>query len=103
MSQDAATSVHLQDFEIRDSRFIKIPIHLLLTSFYTIAKMAPATKRRKLNQPEEITFDPEARQEYLTGFHKRKQARIKHAKEVAAKQEKEDRVRERRQVYEPIP
>ena len=61
--------------------------------------MASATKRRKLNnQIEEITFDPAARQEYLTGFHKRKQQRIENAKEAALKKEKEERVKERRQV-----
>lgn len=60
--------------------------------------MAPATKRRRVDQPEEITFDPSARQEYLTGFHKRKQQRIQNARDTAAKKEKEDKVRERKQV-----
>lgn len=62
--------------------------------------MAPSAKRRKLNTtaPEEITFDFAAREEYLTGFHKRKQARIRHAQEVAAKKEKEERDRERQEL-----
>ena len=60
--------------------------------------MAPIAKRRKLDKVEEITFDPAARQEYLTGFHKRKQQRIQHAREIAEKREKEEKVRERRQV-----
>lgn len=60
--------------------------------------MAPVAKRRKTDQVEEITFDPEARQEYLTGFHKRKQQRIENARDAAAKREKEERVRERKQV-----
>ena len=60
--------------------------------------MAPATKRRKLDQAEEITFDPAARQEYLTGFSKRKQQRIQNARDVAAKKEKEEKVKERQQV-----
>ena len=60
--------------------------------------MAPALKRRRVDQVEEITFDPTARQEYLTGFHKRKQQRIQNAKDAVAKREKEERVRERRQV-----
>ena len=60
--------------------------------------MAPFSKRRKLDQVDEITFNPEARQEYLTGFHKRKLQRIENAKEAAVKREKEERLRERRQV-----
>ena len=63
--------------------------------------MAPAQKRRRTetNQREEITFDPSARQDYLTGFHKRKQQRIQNARETAAKRDKEDRVQERKQVW----
>jgi ribosomal RNA-processing protein 17 len=62
--------------------------------------MAPPSKKRKTNStaPAEIKFDFSAREEYLTGFHKRKQARIKHAQEQAAKQEKEERLRLRKQV-----
>lgn len=60
--------------------------------------MAPPSKRRKTNQVDEITFDPTARQEYLTGFHKRKLQRKENARDAALKREKEDRVRERRQV-----
>jgi ribosomal RNA-processing protein 17 len=61
--------------------------------------MAPhASKKRKLaasNAPAELIFDNTSRTEYLTGFHKRKQARIKHAQEVAAKKEREEKVRQR--------
>lgn len=62
--------------------------------------MVPSAKRRKLdrNRIEEITFDPSARETYLTGFHKRKQARIRHAQELAAKKEKEEKAREKREV-----
>jgi ribosomal RNA-processing protein 17 len=62
--------------------------------------MGPASKKRKIGSkaPAEITFDFAAREEYLTGFHKRKQARIKHAQEEAAKKEKEERLRMRREV-----
>lgn len=63
--------------------------------------MAPPAKRRKLHQVEEITFDVAARQEYLTGFHKRKQQRIQNARESAAKRDKEERVKERQQVGRP--
>lgn len=72
--------------------------------------MAPAPKRRKTSssatfkfkgnkQPiEELKFDPDARQEYLTGFHKRKLQRIKHAQEDAAKQAKIEKVEARKEV-----
>ena len=49
-------------------------------------------KPMKIKRPApmaELTFDTDARQDYLTGFHKRKLARIKHARESAAKMEKE--------------
>lgn len=62
--------------------------------------MAPATKRRKLDahQVDAITFDPSARQEYLTGFHKRKEARKQNARDTAAKLAKEEKVQQRKQV-----
>ena len=60
--------------------------------------MAPAAKRRRTGATEDITFDPEARQEYLTGFHKRKEQRKQNARDTAAKREKEEKVKERRSV-----
>lgn len=62
--------------------------------------MAPPPKKRKMNAtaPESITFDPAAREEYLTGFHKRKLERIKHAQDENAKREKEEKLRFRREV-----
>ena len=61
--------------------------------------MPPSSKRRKLNSaPEVIVFDASAREEYLTGFRKRKQARIRRAQEQAAKIKKEERDRERREL-----
>lgn len=74
---------------------------------------APAPKRRKTSsgfgstkakgirkqQPvEELKFDPDARQEYLTGFHKRKVQRIKHAQELAAKLAREEKLEHRKEV-----
>ena len=49
--------------------------------------MAPPPKRRKTDTTriEEVTFDLADRQDYLTGFHKRKLQRTKHAKEIAEK------------------
>ena len=55
-------------------------------------------KRKRFNQPEEISFDFNARQEYLTGFHKRKVERAKHAQDLAAKKERESKLEMRRQV-----
>ena len=68
------------------------------------AKLAPPSKKRKREAAiEEITFDHSAREDYLTGFHKRKLQRIKHAKEDAAKREREDKLTVRKKVYESLP
>ncbi|KAF2854636.1 hypothetical protein T440DRAFT_441833 [Plenodomus tracheiphilus IPT5] len=62
--------------------------------------MPPPSKKRKtaVAAPEVITFDPAAREEYLTGFHKRKVARAKLAQEENAKREKEEKLRFRREL-----
>lgn len=61
--------------------------------------VAPVRKRRK-GEPaiEEITFDFDDREDYLTGFHKRKLQRIKHAREEASKKEREERIAARKAV-----
>ncbi|ODA77395.1 hypothetical protein RJ55_07024 [Drechmeria coniospora] len=60
---------------------------------------APPSKRRKINSAvEEVSFDFDARHEYLTGFHKRKQQRIKHAQEQAAKQARQEKLEARKQL-----
>lgn len=58
------------------------------------------SKKRKLRHtgPTEILFDPAAREDYLTGFHKRKLARVKAAQEIAKRKEREERLRERKAV-----
>jgi ribosomal RNA-processing protein 17 len=61
---------------------------------------APPKKRKTAHAIEEITFDKDARSEYLTGFHKRKQARIKHAQEVAEQKAREERIEVRKQVWD---
>ena len=65
----------------------------------------PPSKKRRMGagstrpeRSEEITFNPEARHEYLTGFHKRKVQRAKHAQEVAEKRAKEERREQRKKV-----
>ena len=56
-------------------------------------------KRRKVEHKiEEISFDNDARADYLTGFHKRKVQRTKRAQEEAAKKEREEREEMRKQV-----
>ena len=62
--------------------------------------MGPSAKRRKQNNfgVEEVKFDVSARQEYLSGFRKRKQARIKHAQDVAAKRERQEKIEDRKEV-----
>ena len=60
---------------------------------------APPKKRLKSTSAiEEITFDLSAREDYLTGFHKRKLQRAKHAKEEAAKREQEEKITARKLV-----
>lgn len=65
----------------------------------------PPSKKRKIKviTEEKIEFDPAAREEYLTGFHKRKVARRKHAEEENAKKDKEEKLRFRREVRLPNP
>lgn len=58
----------------------------------------PPSKKRKVHAIEEISFDNSAREEYLTGFHKRKVQRQKHAQEEAAKRAREERIELRKQV-----
>lgn len=61
--------------------------------------LPPPIKKRKIEHAiEEINFDNDARHEYLTGFHKRKQQRIKRAQEESQKREKEERRELRKQV-----
>ena len=58
----------------------------------------PSKKRKKTFAIEEITFDANAREDFLTGFHKRKLQRAKQAREEAAKKEKAERIEERKNV-----
>ncbi|PLB36655.1 rRNA-processing protein RRP17 [Aspergillus candidus] len=61
----------------------------------------PSAKRRKLaTKVEEINFDTDARQEYLTGFRKRKLQRQRHAQEIAERKAKEIKRDERRKIRE---
>ncbi|CAI7678841.1 unnamed protein product [Penicillium pancosmium] len=62
--------------------------------------MGPSVKRRKVSKTEEVNFDPEARQEWLTGFRKRKQERIKHGQAAAEKRYKEERRHDRAKMRE---
>ncbi|KAA6411843.1 MAG: hypothetical protein FRX48_03993 [Lasallia pustulata] len=65
------------------------------------ASVAPPPKRRKKAPAiDEISFDFSAREDYLTGFHKRKLQRIKHAQEEAAKKERQERIAARKRLRE---
>lgn len=63
----------------------------------------PANKKRKIKtvHEEKIDFNPAAREEWLTGFHKRKLERRKHAENENAKKEKEEKLRFRKEVCAP--
>lgn len=60
--------------------------------------LPPPSKKRKVHAIEEIAFDNSAREEYLTGFHKRKVQRQKHAQEEAARRAREEKIEMRKQV-----
>lgn len=65
--------------------------------------MPPQNRKRKFEKTnakavDEISFDPEARQEYLSGFHKRKVQRAEHGREMAEKRMKEATVQARKEV-----
>ena len=65
--------------------------------------MPPPTKRRRLEPTtivEEISFDPSARHDYLTGFHKRKLERTKAAQKVAEKRAREEKIEQRKKIRE---
>ncbi|EXJ64820.1 hypothetical protein A1O7_01158 [Cladophialophora yegresii CBS 114405] len=64
--------------------------------------MPPPTKRRRVEPTvvEEIAFDPAARYEFLTGFHKRKLQRAKHAQEVAELRARAEKLEGRKQLRE---
>lgn len=66
----------------------------------TASAMQPPAKKRRTETAavEEIKFDTAARQEYLTGFHKRKLQRTKHAQDAAEKKARLERIEERRKV-----
>ncbi|KAG0002482.1 hypothetical protein BGZ80_007124 [Entomortierella chlamydospora] len=57
-------------------------------------------KKRKARQEQvaELTFDLEARKEYLTGFHKRKVHRQNVAREIAKKKEHEEKLEARKEA-----
>ncbi|KAJ5178119.1 Nucleolar protein 12 [Penicillium coprophilum] len=60
-------------------------------------------KKRKIvagPKVEEVNFDDESRHEYLTGFHKRKVQRAKHAQENALKRYKEEKRDARKKIRE---
>lgn len=61
-------------------------------------KGAHSRKRKLASRVEEINFDDTARHQFLTGFRKRKQQRIKHAQEVAEEKAREAKREERKRV-----
>ncbi|GAW12644.1 hypothetical protein ANO14919_020140 [Xylariales sp. No.14919] len=58
----------------------------------------PSKKRKRQHAIEEIKFDGDARAEYLTGFHKRKLQRAKHAQEQAAERARQEKIEARKQL-----
>ncbi|KAI1004063.1 hypothetical protein K3495_g4143 [Podosphaera aphanis] len=65
------------------------------------ALLPPQVKKRKIEHKiEEISFDFTSREEYLTGFHKRKVARVKAAQAEALKKSREERIIMRKKLRE---
>ncbi|KAF8477205.1 nucleolar protein 12-domain-containing protein [Kalaharituber pfeilii] len=58
--------------------------------------MPPSKKRKR--SAKVIEFDKAARQDYLTGFHKRKVQRTKKAQEEALRKAREERIKERKEL-----
>ncbi|KAK4164923.1 nucleolar protein 12-domain-containing protein [Cladorrhinum sp. PSN259] len=79
------------DSSMMDHRFITQPRQ---------KKTAPAPpKKRKIQHTvQEVTWDKDARTEYLTGFHKRKLARKKQAQEINEEKERQARIAMRKQI-----
>jgi hypothetical protein len=74
-------------------------IHAMFARPRGTGLVAPPKKKRKVAPAiEEISFDPSAREDYLTGFHKRKVQRIKNAREEAAKRDREEKLAARKTV-----
>lgn len=64
--------------------------------------LPPQPKKRKRTAAiEEISFDFDARADYLTGFHKRKVERMKRAQAENEKKAKDERILQRKQVSTP--
>ncbi|VEU20174.1 DEKNAAC101061 [Brettanomyces naardenensis] len=57
-------------------------------------------RKAKAHRVDEVTFDKEKRIDFLTGFHKRKLQRKKHAQELAEEQNKQQRIEERAKIRE---
>lgn len=55
-------------------------------------------KKKAKNQIQEVTFDPNDRLEYLTGFHKRKVDRQKKAQQFKQEQSHKERLEERQRI-----
>ncbi|OHE95906.1 nucleolar protein 12 [Colletotrichum orchidophilum] len=61
--------------------------------------LPPLSKKRKaVSAIEEVNFDFDAREDYLTGFHKRKLQRQKWAQEQAALKAREEKIEMRKQI-----
>lgn len=84
--------------QIKFSSILKISVMMLGKRKAFQAIPPPRKKRKSASAIEEISFNVSAREDYLTGFHKRKLLRIKHAKEEAAKKDREDKLAARKIV-----
>ncbi|KAL1932023.1 hypothetical protein VTP01DRAFT_9079 [Rhizomucor pusillus] len=65
----------------------------------TAGSKAYAKKRKRKQQTVEfVEYNPDARRDYLTGFHKRKQARKKEAQKKKEERLRQERIKERAEI-----
>ncbi|KAF4779463.1 nucleolar protein 12 [Colletotrichum scovillei] len=64
----------------------------------SVLSAPPSKKRKAVSAIEEVNFDFDAREDYLTGFHKRKLQRQKWAQEQAASKAREEKIEMRKQI-----
>jgi hypothetical protein len=98
--QDSFLRTHSDVANIARSRIRGLPNVGMMLGKRKAVSMVPPPKKKRKSAPaiEEIKFDINAREDYLTGFHKRKLHRAKHAREEAAKRDREAKIEARKIV-----
>jgi len=92
-----AASENINKFRTHTSEIMSSEFHIIPRPKKSTLPQLP--KKRKRNAAiDEISFDFDKREDYLTGFHKRKVERIKRAQAENDKKLKEERIQQRKEV-----